>query len=271
MKEARYFFAPDASDTDCLPDDEAKHATRVLRLTEGDEIFLLDGKGCCFRAIVTEATQKRCRYRIESNIPIEKTWNGHFHLAIAPTKMSERIEWMAEKATEIGFDELSFVNCQYSERQKIRTDRIERIVVSAVKQSRKAWKPIVNEIIPFNRFVQQKRSGRLFIAHCYEEIERKDFCQELLKLIPSCPDSFTGSKTNDSDSITILIGPEGDFSIDEVRLAIENGYTPVSLGQSRLRTETAGLSAVIAMQMFTTVIREAIGSNLVEINNRNML
>ena len=144
---------------------------------------------------------------------------------------------MAEKATEIGFDELSFLNCQFSERKVVKTPRIDKIVISAVKQSHKAWKPVVNELESFKEFIQTPRPGRKFICHCYEEVEKKDFFQE----ISSLSDDTDGK---DAADITVLVGPEGDFSIDEVRLALENGYESVSLGTSRLRTETAGLVAV---------------------------
>ena len=144
---------------------------------------------------------------------------------------------MAEKATEIGFDELSFLNCQFSERKVVKTPRIDKIVISAVKQSHKAWKPVVNELESFKEFIQTPRPGRKFICHCYEEVEKKDFFQE----ISSLSDDTDGK---DAASIMVLVGPEGDFSIDEVRLALENGYESVSLGTSRLRTETAGLVAV---------------------------
>ena len=146
----------------------------------------------------------------------------------------DRIEWMTEKVTEIGFDELSFLNCAFSERKVLRTERIEKIVVSAVKQSRKPWKPIVNEMIPFKDFISMPREGRKFIAHCYQEIEKHDLFDIINK---------------EKENVTILVGPEGDFSIEEVRLAIENGYESISLGQSRLRTETAGLMAVTMSQL----------------------
>lgn len=237
MKEVRYFYVPDAANQVVLPAEEATHALRVLRLKGGDEIFLMDGEGSFYRAEVTAASSKRCLYEIKENMPQQRAWKGHIHLAIAPTKMMERIEWMAEKATEIGFDELSFLNCQFSERKVVKTPRIDKIVISAVKQSHKAWKPVVNELESFKEFIQTPRSGRKFICHCYEEVEKKDFFQE----INSCSDASRGS---DVDDITVLVGPEGDFSIDEVRLALANGYESVSLGTSRLRTETAGLVAV---------------------------
>lgn len=237
MKEVRYFYVPDAANQVELPAEEATHALRVLRLKGGDEIFLMDGEGAFYRAEVTAASSKRCLYEIKENMPQERAWKGHIHLAIAPTKMMERIEWMAEKATEIGFDELSFLNCQFSERKVVKTPRIDKIVISAVKQSHKAWKPVVNELVSFKEFIQTPRPGRKFICHCYEEVEKKDFFQE----ISSLSDDTDGK---DAADITVLVGPEGDFSIDEVRLALENGYESVSLGTSRLRTETAGLVAV---------------------------
>ncbi len=237
MKEVRFFYAPEATITEELPQDEATHAIRVLRLQSGDEIFLMDGKGAFHRAEITLVTNKKCMYRIVETMQQEPTWRGHIHLAIAPTKMMDRVEWMVEKATEIGFDEISFLNCRFSERTKIRTDRIEKIVVSAVKQSHKAWKPIVNEMLDFKNFICQPREGRKFICHCYEEVSKEDF----FSLISSVSQE---ESLHESDDITVLVGPEGDFSIDEVRMALDNGYESVTLGKSRLRTETAGLQAV---------------------------
>ena len=254
MKEVRYFYVPDAANQVELPAEEATHALRVLRLKGGDEIFLMDGEGFFYHAEVTAASSKRCLYEIKENMPQERACKGHIHLAIAPTKMMERIEWMAEKATEIGFDELSFLNCQFSERKVVKTPRIDKIVISAVKQSHKAWKPVVNELESFKEFIQTPRPGRKFICHCYEEVEKKDFFQEISSLSDdvdgkdaasqSSVDNKNAASSSSSADITVLVGPEGDFSIDEVRLALENGYESVSLGTSRLRTETAGLVAV---------------------------
>ena len=232
MKEVRYFYVPNAAQETELPQEEATHALRVLRLKAGDEIFLMDGEGAFYRAQVSLATNKRCIYEILESMPQQRAWQGHIHLAIAPTKMMDRIEWMAEKATEIGFDELDFLDCKFSERKTLRTDRVERIVVSAMKQSHKAHKPMVGEMEPFGDFVVRPREGRKFIAHCYAEIERKDLFATLQTIAPEEP-------------VTVLVGPEGDFSIDEVRLAMTHGYEPINLGRSRLRTETAGLSAVM--------------------------
>ncbi len=233
MKEVRFFYVPDAADTTELPMDEALHALRVLRIKTGDEIFLMDGMGSFYRAEVTLATTKRCLYEIRKTMPQQPAWHGRIHLAIAPTKVMDRIEWMAEKATEIGFDELTFLNSQFSERKVMRTVRLDKIVVSAVKQSHKAWKPVVNSMVSFKDFIARPCKGRKFICHCYEEVEKKDFFTELSKPFDE-----------DEADVTVLVGPEGDFSIDEVRAAMAQGYVSVSLGTSRLRTETAGLQAV---------------------------
>ena len=232
MKEARYFYVPNATEHNELPTDEAIHAIRVLRLKIGDDIFLIDGKGTFYEAVVTLANSKHCLYKITQTLVQNKTWKGHIHLAIAPTKDISRIEWLVEKATEIGFDEISFLNCQFSERKNLRIDRIERIVISAMKQSRKAWKPIVNNMLSFEDFMQKAVTGQKFICHCYNEIEKTDFFSNI-------------NNSGLFEDITVLIGPEGDFSINEVHQALQQQYKSTTLGNSRLRTETAGLAAVL--------------------------
>lgn len=236
MKETRYFYVPDAASTNELPAEEAAHASRVLRLESGDEVFLIDGTGCFFKAQLTLVTKGRCLYDIVERLPQEKTWNGRIAVAMAPTKVIDRVEWTLEKATEIGIDEFSLLNCAFSERRNVKLERLDKIVVAAVKQSRKAWKPLLNDLQPFEGFVNRPRKGAKYIAHCYAEIDKKDLYGELLQL-------------NGEEEVTILIGPEGDFSIDEVRLAMSKGYVPVSLGQSRLRTETAALAATMIAQL----------------------
>ena len=236
MKETRYFYVPDAASTNELPAEEAAHASRVLRLESGDEVFLIDGAGCFFKAQLTLVTKGRCLYDIVERLPQEKTWNGRIAVAMAPTKVIDRVEWTLEKATEIGIDEFSLLNCAFSERRNVKLERLDKIVVAAVKQSRKAWKPLLNDLQPFEDFVNRPRKGAKYIAHCYAEIDKKDLYGEVLQL-------------NGDEEVTILIGPEGDFSIDEVRLAMSKGYVPVSLGQSRLRTETAALAATMIAQL----------------------
>ena len=240
MKEARYFYVPNAAVETALPAEEAVHATRVLRLKEGDELFLMDGEGYFYQAEITLATAKKCLYAIRQTLKQETCWRGKIHLAIAPTKDMGRMEWMAEKATEIGFDEISFLDCKFSERKTLRTDRIEKIIISAVKQSRKGWKPTVNEMSPFHHFIENcSNHGRKYICHCYPEIARTDFFTAISNDESSLP----------GEDITVLVGPEGDFSIDEVRYALAHGFESVTLGNSRLRTETAGLSAVMMSQL----------------------
>jgi len=236
MKEVHYFFVPQAATAVELPEEEATHAVRVLRMKSGDEIFLMDGQGTFYRAEVTFTTNKRCQYAIKNVLPQEPLWQGHLHLAIAPTKDMGRMEWMAEKATEVGIDEFTFLSCHFSERKVVKTERVERIVVSAMKQSRKPWKPVVNGMTPFKDFILQPQRGRKFICHCYDEIPKKDFFALL-------------DNPTETQDVVVLVGPEGDFSIEEVRLAMEQGYESVTLGTARLRTETAGLAAVMMAQL----------------------
>ncbi len=236
MKEIRFFYVPDASTVKELPEEEAAHALRVLRMKEGDELMLMDGEGKFYRAEVTLAHAKHCMYKVKEVLPQQRPWKGQIHLAIAPTKLMERMEWMIEKTVEIGVDEISFLNCQFSERRVLKIARAEKIAISAMKQSHKAWKTQLNEMESFKDFISKPIEGRKYIAHCYEEIPRTYLFDELRK----------PSETVDA---TVLIGPEGDFSIGEVKEAIAHGYQSVHLGSSRLRTETAGLSAVMMMQL----------------------
>jgi len=236
VKEVRFFYDPQMSGE--LPAEEAHHATKVLRLGVGDELMLVDGQGCFYRASITASTGHRCAYRIEESMPQEPAWAGHLHLAVAPTKMMDRVEWLAEKATEIGFDELTFLDCQFSERRVVKEDRIDKILVSAMKQSHKAWKPQLNGMLKFRDFIRQEREGDKFICHCYEESDVGDGDKPILFDV-----------LREGVPATVLVGPEGDFSVDEVRLALQKGYRSVTLGRSRLRTETAALVAVHMMQM----------------------
>lgn len=220
------FYTPDIQSKAELPEEEAQHCTRVLRLTTGDEITLTDGKGNFYRAVISAATNKRCTVSIEETNYQEPLWQGHLHIAMAPTKNMDRNEWFAEKATEIGFDELTFLNCRFSERRMIKTERIEKILVSAIKQSLKARLPRLNGMTDFDTFIGQEFKGQKFIAHCYEG--EKPLLKEVVKK---------------GEDALLLIGPEGDFSEEEVRKAMDKGFIAISLGKSRLRTETAALVA----------------------------
>lgn len=236
MKETRYFYVPDAASATELPADEASHAVRVLRMKPGDEMVLMDGVGTFFKAEVAVASPHHCVYRVVEEMPQLPQWHGRYHIAMAPTKLMDRTEWMLEKVTEIGVDEVSLLNCDNSERRVAKPARLEKILVSAMKQSRKAWKPVLNDMAAFRKFVSESRGGMKFIAHCYEEIPRTYLYDEL------CGRDV-------SEAVTVLIGPEGDFTPDEVRMAVEAGYVSVHLGQSRLRTETAAMVAVMMMHL----------------------
>lgn len=229
------FYTPDIATCPELPEEEAGHCLRVLRLGVGDEVMLADGKGCFYKAVISAATGKRCQVKVLEKTEQQPFWKGHLHLAMAPTKNMDRIEWFVEKATEIGFDELSFLNCRFSERKVIKTERIEKIVVSAMKQSLKAWKPVVNEMTDFGKFMQCDFTGQRFIAHCYEG--EKPLLKDVLR---------------SGEDALVLIGPEGDFSREEVEKAEAMGFRAISLGQSRLRTETAALVAVHTMNLFNS-------------------
>ncbi len=207
-----------------LSEEESRHCTQVLRHNSGDEILIFDGNGGKHRAKLNEVSKKSCSFEIiESEIEPRKKF--YTHLAIAPTKNADRMEWMVEKLGEIGVDELSFIQTQHSERKHLRTDRLEKKTISAMKQSGNPFKLQINEMMDFNKFIDQTTADQNFIAH----------------VKPSHP--YFGDATNNSNKICILIGPEGDFSEQELNLAMEKGFTPISLGNNTLRTETAGFAA----------------------------
>ena len=236
MKEERYFYVPCAAGSHTLPDDEAVHAVRVLRLAAGDTMMLMDGRGTFYEAVVTDTTAKHCYYDIKAELPQQRQWEGRVHIAVAPTKMMERMEWLVEKATEIGVDELTPLLCQFSERRALKTERMEKIAIAAMKQSRKAWLPQTDDMQDFSHFIARHTTGRRYIAHCYAEIPRESLFDSLRQGQP------------DEDAL-VMVGPEGDFSIGEVRQAVEAGFVSVHLGASRLRTETAALAAVMMMHL----------------------
>ncbi len=231
------FYTPDInSEIYTLSEEESKHAVRVLRLQIGDVIQLIDGKGTLFQATVAENHPKRCTVHI-TDVQKEYEKRGfHLHIAMAPTKNMERTEWFLEKAVEIGLDEFTPLQCEHSERVIVKTERLHKIAVSAMKQSLKAYEPKLNELCSFSKFVKAMHGfgGLKFIAHC----ERAGFMPDLLK-----------NKTVHGQDTLVLIGPEGDFSADEIKLASENGFMEISLGKSRLRTETAALAATMTLNL----------------------
>ena len=220
------FYTPEIAANQELPEEEAGHCIRVLRLTEGDEILLTDGKGVFYKAAISRAHHKHCEVSILESWQQPALWNFRLHIAVAPTKNMDRMEWFAEKATEIGIDAITCLNCRFSERREIKPARLEKILVSAMKQSQKATLPQLEGMTDFKSFVSQPFDGRKFIAHC----ENGD--KTLLK-----------QTYRPGENVLVLIGPEGDFSPEEIELALKKGFEPISLGESRLRTETAALVA----------------------------
>jgi 16S rRNA (uracil1498-N3)-methyltransferase len=221
------FYTPELSGkTYILDETESKHCVRVLRLEKGDEITLVDGRGGFFTAEITDPNPKRCAVNVTKSELNFGLRNFQVHVAIAPTKNMDRIEWFLEKTTEIGINRVTPLLCRFSERKEIKHDRLEKVMVSAMKQSLKAYLPKLDELTKFADLIRQPFDGQKFIAHCEEQH------RELLRnaVIP-------GGK------YLILIGPEGDFSPEEIEMAIAAGFVPVSLGNSRLRTETAGVVA----------------------------
>lgn len=221
------FYTPELSgNIYTLDETESKHCIRVLRLEKGDEITLVDGCGGFFTAEITDPNPKQCAVKVIKSELNFGLLNFQVHIAIAPTKNIERMEWFLEKATEIGITRITPLLCRYSERKEIKNNRLEKVMVSAMKQSLKAYLPQLGELTKFNEFIRQPFEGQKFIAHC-EEKQR-----ELLKNVVKSGENYL-----------ILIGPEGDFSSEEIDMAIKAGFRPVSLGVSRLRTETAGVVA----------------------------
>jgi 16S rRNA (uracil1498-N3)-methyltransferase len=221
------FYVPNISVSEIVLDEtESKHAVRVLRLQNGHPVEIIDGSGGFYKAQITDANQKKCRLKIiESQKEFGKK-DFHLHIAIAPTKNIERFEWFLEKATEIGIDEITPLLTSHSERKVVNHERLEKILVSAMKQSLKAYLPKLNSLTTLKELIINNKTEYKYIAYC-DEIQ-KTHLKDLV---------ISGKNT------LILIGPEGDFSAEEVKLAIENGFSVVSLGNSRLRTETAGIVA----------------------------
>ena len=224
------FYAPDILQTLALPEEESQHCAKVLRMKAGEHIHIIDGVGGLYEAEILEAHPKRTQVSIISEQHEYGRRPFRLHLAVAPTKNIDRFEWFVEKATEIGFDELTPLCCRYSERKVIKPERIEKILVSAAKQSLKAYVPRLNPMITAKEFIGNSSSliphSSLFIAHCYDQPKQHLFnaCQP-------------------GGDVVVMVGPEGDFSEEEVELALRNSFQAITLGESRLRTETAGVVA----------------------------
>lgn len=222
------FYTPDIEGSHyTLNEEESKHCVRVLRLTEGDTLHLTDGRGGMYVARIVSASPKRCEVEVVETRKECGKRPYSLCMAVAPTKNADRFEWFLEKATEIGTDRFIPVECDHSERRVLKTDRCEKVVTSAVKQSLKAYHPQLDELTPFDKIVSMPFNGDKFIAHCDESSDKKLLRDLIVR----------------EHNVLILIGPEGDFSPREVALAKANGFREISLGASRLRTETAGVAA----------------------------
>ena len=220
------FYAPDIEKTSLLPEEESHHAVRVLRLDVGATIQIVDGKGGVFLGTIAVADAKRCLVNSlqAQTVPYRRPY--YLHVAIAPTKNMDRLEWFVEKAAEIGIDEISPLYCRYSERKNLKTERLQRILVSAMKQSIQPTLTQLNEPCTFKEWIKTANADQKFIAHCHEADKK-----------------FFASQIKPGSKVLIMIGPEGDFSEEEVATAMQAGFVPVSLGESRLRVETAALVA----------------------------
>lgn len=218
-----------------LNEEESKHAVRVLRLVAEDIIYLVDGVGGWYTAKIIDPHPKRTTLHILNVVQAHEKPTYHLHIAVAPTKNIDRIEWFLEKATEIGIQEITPIITEHSERKEVKPDRLNKVVISAMKQSLKAYLPVINPAITFAQLLKQQ-AGKADVIHCIahcaegEKLYLQDVCQP-------------------KGNYLILIGPEGDFSEKEIGLALEQGYQPVSLGNSRLRTETAALTSCLEIAL----------------------
>ncbi|MDW5288324.1 16S rRNA (uracil(1498)-N(3))-methyltransferase [Formosa sp. PL04] len=222
------FYNPDITESNtqlAFSKEESRHIVKVLRKSAGDKLYVTNGKGWLFTAELNLADIKNCLATITEKA-FQTPRNYNIHLAVAPTKMNDRYEWFLEKATEIGINSITPIICDHSERKIVKLDRFEKILQSAMKQSLHYYLPVLNEPIPFKTFISEQQTGTCFIAHC-EETNKKSL-KQLIK---------------PNTDITILIGPEGDFSLKEIELALKSHFIPVTLGHTRLRTETAAIVA----------------------------
>jgi len=221
------FYTPDlTTDIYLLSEEESKHCTRVLRLQQGDTVYLVDGMGGMYTAIIQDANTKKCQLQVIDKQHEYGKLPYSTHIAVAPTKNMDRMEWFIEKAVEIGVTEITFLLCEHSERRNLKLDRLEKIAVSAMKQSQKGYLPLLHELTPYLHFVKKSNPDFTYIAHLEEDASH------------SIKDYYKFGQPH-----CIMIGPEGDFSSAEIATAYKAGIKPVTLGKSRLRTETAALVA----------------------------
>lgn len=230
------FYAPEISlPRYTLPEEESKHCVRVLRMTVGDELHLTDGKGNMYRCKVVSDNVKRCEVEVVETWPEYECMSYGLTMCVAPTKNIDRFEWFLEKATEIGISEVYPLECDHSERRQIKLEREEKVITAAVKQSLKAYHPVLHDLTSVRDIIAMDFEGEKYIAHCDSSFGERPYLGNLVK---------KGANT------LILIGPEGDFSKEEINFALQNGFKAISLGRERLRTETA---AVVATTVVATI------------------
>lgn len=221
------FYSPDIDNISQLPEYESQHCVKVLRMRSGDKLTVTDGKGFFYDCELIDANSKGCTISILNRYEVPTGRNFKLHIAFSPTKQMDRNEWFIEKATEIGIDKFTPIYSNFSERKDIKTERLKKIAISAIKQSQQASLPEIDIQVSFNDFISMQFNSKKYIAHCYDK-----------------PKTPLTQLYNKGDDALILIGPEGDFSEEEVESAIKNGFEPISLGETRLRTETACLVAM---------------------------
>jgi 16S rRNA (uracil1498-N3)-methyltransferase len=229
------FYAPDIILPEItLSPEESGHCVRVLRLGRGEKVQVIDGKGGYYNAVIAMPDAKQCRLTITETIEIQAPRNYSVHIAIAPTKNIDRFEWFIEKSVEIGIDTITPLLCHRSERRILKSDRLERLILSTIKQAIIPTRPVLHDLTGFKEFVTHpdRRDADLFIAHCGETDRKK-----------------LGEACRPGKNTIVLIGPEGDFSPEEIRLALSHQFIPVTLGRNRLRTETAGIVACTAINL----------------------
>ncbi|MBO5716698.1 MAG: 16S rRNA (uracil(1498)-N(3))-methyltransferase [Alistipes sp.] len=225
------FYAPEITlPRYTLSEEESKHCVRVLRMEVGDELHITDGKGNMHRCKVVDNNVKRCVVEVVESESEYQKMDYELTVAIAPTKIIDRFEWFLEKSTEVGISEIYPIECDHSERRQLKLDREQKVVTSAVKQSLKAYHPVLHPLTSVRDVIAMPFEGAKFIAHCNSELGEREYLGRLLK---------KGEKT------LILIGPEGDFSPEEINFALQNGFKAISLGKERLRTETAAVVATV--------------------------
>ena len=232
------FYAPDILANPVLPEGESTHCVKILRTQPGSTIEIIDGKGGAYTCKLLDAHHKHALVEVIERRNEPLPWSYDLTIAVAPTKHMDRMEWLTEKLTEAGINRIIPALCTHSERKEIKTERLDKIAISAMKQSLKAVKPTIEEMTPIKKIICECTAKQRFICYCDDSITRQPLAKEAI------------AKTD----TMILIGPEGDFTAEEVRLAFDHGFIPVTLGENRLRTETAALYAAIQIHTINQLL-----------------